>query len=98
MDFSISEEQASILLSVDKMISKFLPPEEVRRRDKNYEPPDFLLKYYAELGLLGIPFPEKYGGLDGSLVDSVVLMEALGRGLVLEPMLSSVLLGRPDCL
>ena len=78
MDFSISEEQASILLSVDKMISKFLPPEEVRRRDKNYEPPDFLLKYYAELGLLGIPFPEKYGGLNEKWFTVTLVNERLG--------------------
>ena len=78
MDFSISEEQASILSSVDKMISKFLPPEEVRRRDKNYEPPDFLLKHYSELGLLGIPFPEKYGGLNEKWLTVTLVNERLG--------------------
>ena len=78
MDFSLSEEQTSILSSVDKMISKFLPPEEVRRRDKNYEPPDFLLKHYAELGLLGIPFPEKYGGLNQKWLTVTLVNERLG--------------------
>ena len=78
MDFSISEEQASILLSVDKMISKFLPPEEVRKRDRTYEPPDFLLKHYAELGLLGIPFPEKYGGLNEKWLTVTLVNERLG--------------------
>ncbi|MGI9333504.1 MAG: acyl-CoA dehydrogenase family protein, partial [Gammaproteobacteria bacterium] len=48
---------------------------------------------FAALGWLAAPVPEPYGGLGGSLVDVAVLMEAFGHGLVLEPYLSSVVLG-----
>jgi alkylation response protein AidB-like acyl-CoA dehydrogenase len=47
----------------------------------------------AELGWLGIPFPEAYGGAGLGLADLAVVLEALGRTLAPEPFLSSVLLG-----
>jgi len=47
----------------------------------------------AELGLLGIAIPEDDGGLGGDAFDTAVVMEPLGRALVLEPYLSTVVLG-----
>jgi alkylation response protein AidB-like acyl-CoA dehydrogenase len=47
---------------------------------------------YADLGLLALPFPEEYGGLGGSGVDIMVVMEQVGEGLLLEPYLSTVVL------
>jgi alkylation response protein AidB-like acyl-CoA dehydrogenase len=47
---------------------------------------------YAELGLLALPLPEDCGGLGGNGVDVMVVMEQLGRGLLLEPYLSTVVL------
>jgi alkylation response protein AidB-like acyl-CoA dehydrogenase len=43
----------------------------------------------AELGWLGVNIPEAHGGLDGSPVDTMVLMEAFGRFLILEPFVST---------
>jgi len=51
---------------------------------------------YAELGLLALPFPEAFGGLgggSGGSVDIMAVMEIVGRGLLLEPYLSTVVLG-----
>lgn len=48
---------------------------------------------FAELGLLGAPFPEEYGGLDESPVTTMVIMEQFGRSLVSSPFLASVVLG-----
>ncbi len=48
---------------------------------------------FAELGWLALPIPEAHGGLGGSTVDTAVLMECLGRGLVVEPYLAAVVLG-----
>ena len=47
---------------------------------------------YAELGLLALPFEEKYGGIGGGPVDTMIVMEAFGRALVLEPYLATVVL------
>ncbi len=46
----------------------------------------------AELGWLGIPFPEKYGGGEGSMLDLVVLFEEMGRFMCPVPYLSTVVL------
>jgi len=50
-------------------------------------------KKMSELGWLGMLFPERVGGQGMGMVETVVVMEELGRGLMPEPMLSSVLLG-----
>jgi pimeloyl-CoA dehydrogenase small subunit len=47
----------------------------------------------AEMGLLGIPFASDHGGFGGSAVDVMIVMEAIGEGLVVEPYLASVGLG-----
>jgi alkylation response protein AidB-like acyl-CoA dehydrogenase len=44
----------------------------------------------AEMGLLGLPFPESYGGFGGNAVDVMLVMEALGESLVVEPYLTNV--------
>jgi len=48
---------------------------------------------FAGLGWLGLPFAEDDGGLGGGAVEVAILMEAFGRALVIEPYLSSVVLG-----
>ena len=52
-----------------------------------------LWKEMAELGWVGIPFPEAVGGAGLGLADLAVVLEALGRSLAPEPFLSTVLLG-----
>jgi len=47
---------------------------------------------FAELGWLSVPFAEEYGGFGGGLVDTMVMMEEFGKGLVLEPYLATVVL------
>jgi alkylation response protein AidB-like acyl-CoA dehydrogenase len=45
----------------------------------------------AELGMLALPVPEQQGGFNGSAVDMLVVMQELGRGLVVEPYFATVL-------
>jgi alkylation response protein AidB-like acyl-CoA dehydrogenase len=45
---------------------------------------------FAEMGLLGVPFDAEYGGFGGTTVDTMIVMEALGEGLVVEPYLATV--------
>ena len=52
-----------------------------------------LWKQYAELGLLGLPFDEQYGGAGMGAGELAVVMEAFGRALVLEPYVATVVLG-----
>ncbi len=47
----------------------------------------------AELGWLGLPFAEADGGFGGSQIDTMLLMEQFGKGLVAEPFFASVVLG-----
>lgn len=47
----------------------------------------------AELGWLGIALPESVGGMEGSVSDVMVLMEEFGRSLMLEPYVSTSVLG-----
>src|SRR2546428_3709850 len=47
----------------------------------------------AEMGILGVPFEEKFGGFGGTTVNMMVVMEALGEALVVEPYLATVGLG-----
>ncbi|HEX2276086.1 MAG TPA: acyl-CoA dehydrogenase family protein, partial [Candidatus Tectomicrobia bacterium] len=47
----------------------------------------------ADMGLLGVPFDPEYGGFGGNAVDVMIVMEAIGEGLVLEPYLATVGLG-----
>lgn len=47
---------------------------------------------FAELGWLSIPFAEEYGGFGGGAVDTMAVMEELGRGLVAEPFVASVIM------
>ena len=48
---------------------------------------------FAELGWLGMALPEEFGGSNGSAVETMIIMEVIGRGLMLEPYLASVVLG-----
>jgi alkylation response protein AidB-like acyl-CoA dehydrogenase len=47
----------------------------------------------AEMGVLGVPFDAEHGGYGGSTVDMMIVMEALGEALVVEPFLATVGLG-----
>jgi alkylation response protein AidB-like acyl-CoA dehydrogenase len=79
MDFSFSEEQRSILLSVERFLDQHLPPEEVRRRDNNGDPPYHLLPLLGDMGVLGLPFPKQYGGLGGNWLTMTLIQEKLGQ-------------------
>uniref|UniRef100_UPI0038F7C68B acyl-CoA dehydrogenase family protein n=1 Tax=Streptomyces turgidiscabies TaxID=85558 RepID=UPI0038F7C68B len=47
----------------------------------------------AEQGLLGLPFSENDGGFGAGAVETAIVMESLGRSLVLEPYLTTVVIG-----
>ncbi len=94
MDFSLSEEQRMLKDSAARFVKKECQFEQ--RREQMRSPLGYSDEQWAkmaELGWLCIPFSEKYDGLGGSFVDVMVLLEELGKGLMVEPWLSTVILG-----
>jgi len=94
MDFELSEEQNLLKDSVDRFVKENYSPEariKLSETDLGFSQGHW--KQMAELGWLGMPFAEEVGGFGGSAVDTMVMMESIGRGLVLEPFLATVILG-----
>ena len=95
MDFNFTEEQTALQDTLRRFIAKDYGFEQRRALAKSAE--GFSRehwKQFADLGLLALPFPEEFGGLSvtgGNAVDTMMVMEAFGRGLVLEPYLSTVI-------
>src|SRR5262249_30553491 len=94
MDFDLSEEQRLLKESLDRLIGDRYAFEQ--RKNYAQTPEGWsreLWGQYAELGLLGLPFAEEYGGSAGGPVETMIAMEAFGRALALEPFLATVVLG-----
>jgi len=79
MDFGFTEEQRMMRESVRKAMDRIATPEYVRRLDREQTYPQELYDAWVELGLLRIPFDEKYGGLGGSVIDLVIVAEEISR-------------------
>src|SRR5262245_1518768 len=79
MDFGFTEEQRMMRESVRKLMDRVATPEHLRRLDREQAYPDELYAAWVELGLLRIPFEEKYGGLGGDVLDLVIVAEEISR-------------------
>ena len=91
MDFSLSEEQVLLRDSVDKYVREQCTVERHRALSRTAQGFDNgAWQQFAELGWLSIPFSEELGGIAGGAIDLMVVAEALGKGLVREPFLSTV--------
>ena len=93
MDFSYSEVQQMLQDSVKKFVSKnydFDTRSKIIGSDSGYSEENW--KLFAELGWLTVPFSEEDGGLGGSAVDLMVMMEEFGKANLVEPYLPSVVL------
>jgi len=93
MDFQPSEDQRLLVESVTRMLGDtygFAQRKSYMGLPEGYSPA--IWSQFAELGLLGLPFAEEYGGFGGSAQEVMLVMQAFGRVLVLEPFLSTVVL------
>jgi len=93
MDFALTEEQQLLRHSVERLFADHYAFE--KRKGYLQETGGFshtLWKLYAELGLLGLPFAEEHGGSAGGPVETMIVMEEIGRALALEPYLATVVL------
>jgi alkylation response protein AidB-like acyl-CoA dehydrogenase len=91
MNFELSEEQQLLADSLRKYLANDYSFD---ARTKIVASPtgwsDKTWAAFAEMGLLGIPFAEEHGGFGGSAVDVMLVMEALGESLVVEPYWTNV--------
>ncbi len=93
MDFDLSDEQRLLKESVDRLILDQYQFQQ--RRQYMAEPAGFsaaMWSRFAEQGLLGLPFAESLGGFGGGAVETMIVAEAFGRGLVVEPYFATVIL------
>jgi alkylation response protein AidB-like acyl-CoA dehydrogenase len=94
MDFNFSDEQEQLRDAARRWVSKDYGFE---RRKAVVAAGGFDAKAYeslAELGLTALTVPEAHGGLGLGAVDAMVVMEELGRGMVLEPLAQSLMASR----
>ncbi len=93
MNFSLNEEQSLIRDSIARFVDdnySFAQRNEVIALEHGFSTQHW--QQFAELGWLSIPFSEAYGGFGGGPVDTMVIMQEFGRGLVAEPYIATVLL------
>lgn len=96
MDFEYSSDQKQMASALQRFLTKeydFAARNRIIASEQGSS--DAVWQALAELGLLALPLPEKYGGFDGTLVDLMVIMEILGEALVVEPFFSTIALGAP---
>ncbi|MBU2031231.1 MAG: acyl-CoA dehydrogenase family protein [Alphaproteobacteria bacterium] len=95
MDFSFSEEQTLLNDAVSgylKSVYDLDSRNKAVRSEAGWRPE--VWKALAEdIGVLGATIPEEAGGLDGGPVETMIVMEAVGRSLALEPYLETAVLG-----
>jgi pimeloyl-CoA dehydrogenase small subunit len=93
MDFSFSDEQTLLQDSISKFLQNdydFEARQKVVKEEEGFSAANW--KQFAELGWLAMPFAEADGGFGGGAVESMIMMEQFGKGLVVEPFLPTVVL------
>jgi alkylation response protein AidB-like acyl-CoA dehydrogenase len=93
MNFDFTEEQQMVRDSIARFVQDdydWDTRKAIVASEKGLSPDNW--KLFAELGWLSIPFAEEHGGFGGNIVDLSVVMEELGKGLVVEPYFPTVLL------
>ncbi|MDA0680661.1 MAG: acyl-CoA dehydrogenase family protein [Proteobacteria bacterium] len=93
MDFSFSEEQTMLADSVARFIDTdydFESRQKTAASESGYS--EKMWRTFAELGWTAVPFAEEDGGLGGGTIEQMLVMEQIGRGLVVEPYLATVIM------
>lgn len=94
MDFDLSDEQSLLRQTVTRLLADKYAFESRCRYEKSVTGwSEELWSDYAEMGLLALPFAEADGGLGGGDVERMIVCEAMGAALVLEPYFATAILG-----
>ncbi|MBK3666404.1 acyl-CoA dehydrogenase family protein [Bradyrhizobium diazoefficiens] len=94
MDFRLTDEQRLLKDTLNRLIAEQYPFD--RRRQYQSEKDGWSRAAWArlaDLGILGVLLPERYGGAGGGPIEAMIIMSAFGRGLLLEPFFATVVLG-----
>ena len=94
MNFDLSQEQQLLADSLKRFITNdysYDARAKIVASPRGWSPD--VWKTIAEMGLLGLPFPAEHDGFGGTAVDVMVVMEAIGEGLIVEPYLATVGVG-----
>ncbi|KAK43038.1 acyl-CoA dehydrogenase [Caballeronia jiangsuensis] len=95
MNFQHTEDRRMLADSLNRFIAeqyRFDARDRIARSEEGYSR-DMWLRF-CELGIIGAFFDEAAGGFGGDGFDVSVVFEALGRGLVVEPFLDALIVGR----
>lgn len=94
MDFDLSEDQRLLQDSLGKLLAAKYGFEDRKKYMKTGEGwSRELWAQYAEIGILGLPFAEEDGGFGGGPVETMLVAEALGGAITLEPWMATVVMG-----
>jgi alkylation response protein AidB-like acyl-CoA dehydrogenase len=92
MDFNLNDEQQLLADTVNRLASNYslanrqkLTATECGFSKENWQK-------FAELGVLGLNVPQEYGGMGGGPLETAIVMEAIGRALVVEPYLPTAVM------
>ena len=94
MDVGFTEEQEMLKKSARDFLEKEFPKDvarEMEKDEKGYT--QELWRKMAGLGWMGLVIPEKYGGADQSFLDLAILLEEMGRAVLIGPFFTAVVLG-----
>jgi alkylation response protein AidB-like acyl-CoA dehydrogenase len=92
MKFRLNEEQQILSDTLNRLLEKhydFDTRKKLAATERGYSERNW--RTFGDLGLLGINIAEEFGGLSGNAVDALIVMEAMGRHLVVEPFLSTAI-------
>ncbi|HOG91302.1 MAG TPA: acyl-CoA dehydrogenase family protein [Smithella sp.] len=79
MDFEFNEDRKMMIATLEKFIQKECSPEFARAIDESEEFPHELYHKMADLGFMALPFSDKYGGMNGNIIDEVLIIEYLSK-------------------
>src|SRR5260221_13261604 len=94
MDLSLSDEQKQLQEQAERFVRDkyaFENRRKIAASERGWLPENWA--QFAELGWLGMSFKEEDGGYGGGPIETMIVMEQFGKGLVLEPVRPTVVLG-----
>ncbi|MGB5019716.1 acyl-CoA dehydrogenase family protein, partial [Sphingorhabdus sp.] len=95
MDFTYTETQQMLRDTLARFLADtydFDKRQKMLASEAGYDP-GIWRALATELGILGAPFAEAHGGLDGGALENAIMMEELGKVLSIEPYLQTVVIG-----